>query len=226
MTAAAGNGTMDSMQAEETEAPPALLIDFDYLQGINSDVAGWIDFPGQDISYPVVLGNDNEYYLHHTFRKEDNFAGSIFVDSRNRGLFVDDNTIIYGHNMKNGSMFGKLKRYMEQDHYEQYPCFDVYTPEMTYRCRIIAACRVRADMKNYPVTFADYAEREKFVQEMKDQCGYVTTKAQMTELQKAESLDLKMRGTEAKGAPLVMLSTCVGNQHDYRWILLAEAEPV
>lgn len=214
--AESGNETNDLAQAEKTETPPALFIDFEYLQSVNSDIVGWIDFPGQDISYPVVLGNDNDYYLRHTFRNTDNFAGSIFADCRNSGLFTDDNTIIYGHNMKNGSMFGKLKQYAEQEHYNQYPYFDIYTPETVYRCRIFSACRIRADMSNYPVDFADAGEKKRFMQTMETQCAYKTSGAQTAQPENTEE--------EETGASLVMLSTCVGNRHDYRWILLAEAK--
>ncbi|MFR3321064.1 MAG: sortase domain-bontaining protein [Lachnospiraceae bacterium] len=77
---------------------------------MNSDIVGWLRIRALDISYPVVQGKDNDYYLHRTFEKTDNFAGCLFVNSYNMGDFTDQNTIIYGHNMKNGSMFGKLSR--------------------------------------------------------------------------------------------------------------------
>ena len=75
---------------------------------------GWLRIRALGISYPVVQGEDNDFYLHRTFEKEDNFAGCIFVNCDNSGNFTDQNTIIYGHNMKDGSMFGKLKKFREE----------------------------------------------------------------------------------------------------------------
>ena len=67
-----------------------------------------------DINYPIVHGKDNETYLHRTYEKNYNFAGTIFVDYENKGDFSDCNTIVYGHNMKNGSMFNNIKSYTDQ----------------------------------------------------------------------------------------------------------------
>ena len=89
----------------EPDAEPDgyLKIDFEGLQAVNPDVIAWIDIPGLSISYPVVQGTDNAYYLHHLFTGEYNGSGSIFADWHNQPDFADPNTIVYGHNMKNGS---------------------------------------------------------------------------------------------------------------------------
>ena len=78
-------------------------IDFESLDAVNSDIIGWIRIGALDISYPVAQSEDNDYYLHRTFEKKDNFAGCIFVDFHNSSQFTDPNTIVYGHNMKDGS---------------------------------------------------------------------------------------------------------------------------
>lgn len=88
---------------------PDLKVDFDRLSGENPDVIGWIYEPVLEISYPVVMGEDDEYYLHHTFLRESNSAGCIFAGCEAKKDFTSYNTFIYGHNMKNGTMFGKLK---------------------------------------------------------------------------------------------------------------------
>lgn len=82
-------------------------IDFDKLLSINSDVKGWLIIEKLDISYPIMQSENNEYYLKKNIYKENSISGSLFLDYRNNA-FQDDNTIIYGHNMKNGTMFGKL----------------------------------------------------------------------------------------------------------------------
>ena len=196
-------------QADWLTDPPALSVDFDGLREVNRDTAAWIDFPGQDISYPVVQTTDNSRYLKYTFEGNRNSAGCVFEDSRNGKPFEDGNTIFYGHNMKNGSMFGFLKRYLEQAHYEQFPYFDVYTPDGTYRCFIRACCRIPAKEASYPVHFASDEERELFVQGMKDRGEY-------------EIVD-----ETVPDAPLVMLSTCVGGgNYQYRFAVLAQARKV
>lgn len=101
---------------KEKEEPQSryLEIDFAGLKAVNPDVIAWIQILALDISYPVVQGKDNAYYLHHLFSGESNINGSIFVDCHNQPDFTDQNTIVYGHNMKNGSMFGTLDKYQDQ----------------------------------------------------------------------------------------------------------------
>ena len=94
---------------------PPLAVDFESLKAINPDVKGWLYIEALDISYPVVQGPDNDTYLHTTYEGTSNFAGSIFLDYQNQDDFSDGNTIVYGHNMKNLSMFGKLKQMKEQE---------------------------------------------------------------------------------------------------------------
>ena len=96
------------------DAEPPLEVDWDELKSVNSDIVGWIYVEAQSgISYPICQTTDNEYYLHRTFRKEPIFAGAIFEDFCNSPEFSDPNTIVYGHNMKSGSMFAMLKRLKE-----------------------------------------------------------------------------------------------------------------
>ena len=103
--------TEDLGQPENQPTAP-ISIDFASLKSINDDVIGWIYMEAlPQISYPVVQGEDNNTYLHQTYEKNYNFAGTIFIDYENKRDFSDCNTLVYGHNMKNGSMFGMLKKY-------------------------------------------------------------------------------------------------------------------
>ena len=104
---------VETNEQGETERYMESPVDFAGLKAINKDVIGWLNVEALDISYPMVRGTDNDYYLHRTFKKEDNFAGSIFMDYLNNPNLKDQNTIIYGHNMKNGSMFGTLEQFRE-----------------------------------------------------------------------------------------------------------------
>lgn len=117
-----------------------LDIDFDELESINKDVVGWIYMEALPdiINYPLVQGDNNEYYLHHTYKKEDVFAGSIFVDYKNSSDFSDQNTIIYGHNMNNGSMFGSLKKYKNQETIDKSPYFWIITKDEAYKYQIFS----------------------------------------------------------------------------------------
>ncbi|MCZ0704646.1 SrtB family sortase [Natronobacillus azotifigens] len=86
------------------------------LVGINKDYVGWINIEDTTVDYPVVKTGDNEFYLSHNFYKQEDFAGAIFMDYRNSMDKLDKNLILYGHNMKDGSMFGSLKNYLEEDY--------------------------------------------------------------------------------------------------------------
>ena len=126
---------------DEPEAEPSgyLQIDFAGLQAVNPDVIAWIDIPGLSVSYPVVQGEDNSYYLHHLFTGEYNSSGSIFADCHNQPDFTDQNTIIYGHNMKTGSMFQNLHNYQEREFFDNNRDVTIYTPDAIRHYKIFAA---------------------------------------------------------------------------------------
>ena len=130
-------------------------IDFTQLLSVNSDIVGWLRIRALDISYPVVQGKDNDYYLHRTFEKTDNFAGCLFVNSYNMGDFTDQNTIIYGHNMKNGSMFGKLKNFSDPEVFKKSRYFWIFTPDFIYQYRIFSASVVDKTGLTFQISFTD-----------------------------------------------------------------------
>ena len=139
---------------QEPETPdyptePPLSVDFAALKAINPDVKGWLYIEALDISYPVVQGPDNDTYLHTTYEGTSNFAGSIFLDYQNQGDFSDGNTIVYGHNMKNLSMFGKLKQMKEQEKYKDSVYFWMLTPESNDVYQIFSAFYTEADSDVY-----------------------------------------------------------------------------
>lgn len=95
-----------------------LNVDFSKLKEINSDVAGWISVNGTNVNYPFVQTSNNEYYLNHSFKKEKNSAGWVFLDYRNDINELEKNTIIYAHNRKDQTMFGSLKNVLAAKWYE------------------------------------------------------------------------------------------------------------
>lgn len=134
---------------EEPDYQPP-QVDFGELQQMNSDVIGWLEIEAiPEISYPIVQGQDNDYYLHRTFKRADNFAGSIFADYTNSPDFSDCNTIIYGHNMKNGSMFGKLKRLCENQKYKDSKYLWICTPAGKYCYEIFSMQYAHVDSETY-----------------------------------------------------------------------------
>ena len=113
-------------------------VDFDELSRINPDIVGWIYIEGTDINYPVVQGTDNDYYLKRLFDGTYNSSGSIFLDYRCAADFSDPHSIIYGHHMKNKSMFGGLMSYKEQAFYDEHSVALLVTPTAYYRIQLFS----------------------------------------------------------------------------------------
>lgn len=144
----------ETEQAEEEQKPKvhaSLKVDFEKLKKTNKDIVAWIQFDEPErISYPVVKGADNDKYLKTTVEGKQNSAGAIFMDANNSGEFGDRNTFIYGHNMKNGSMFGQLRKFKTKDYYEQNPYFYIYTPDgKEVKYQIFAVCIVEDTSRSY-----------------------------------------------------------------------------
>ena len=132
----------EKMTGDEPEKETGEEIDFEGLRKINEDLVAWIQIPGIGVDYPVVQGEDNEYYLYHTFQKENNKAGSIFLDYRNHDDFTDRRVILYGHNMKDGSMFSNLKQYQDSVFRKNSGSAYLYLPEKTLHLEITACEKV------------------------------------------------------------------------------------
>lgn len=178
-------------------------IDFQTLQDENEDICGWLEVPGLEISYPVVQGEDNAYYLKRTFRKEHNGAGSIFMDMRNDRDLTDRNTILYGHNMKNGSMFGKLKQYRDEEVLKENPVFYYYTPGQVFQCQIISCRTVKAQESEYPVGFQDPESYRSYLERILEKSWHESP----FEVKESDRL--------------MMLSTCTGSKTE-RFVIQAK----
>lgn len=153
-----------------------VTIDFDLLKRENEDIIGWILFDFNGISYPVLQGRDNEEYLYTMADGTQNPSGSIFIDSMCAADFTDCHTIIYGHNMKDGSMFGKLKQYrIQENYYKENRYFTIYTPDKMFRYEIFAWYEAKADDEVYQAGFSEDSEFEAFVSRMQER-RYADTK--------------------------------------------------
>lgn len=119
-----------------TQAP--IEVDFESLCDMNSDIIGWLYSEDTPINYPVLQGRDNEVYLHTLPDRTNHKNGSLFVDYRCKQPFEEGITVIYGHHMKDSSMFGSLKGYQEQSYYEAHPVMWLLTPEQSYELQLVA----------------------------------------------------------------------------------------
>lgn len=146
-------------EAPEPETAP-LEVDFQVLAQTNPDVVAWIYCPDTPISFPVVQGTDNSYYLYRLFDGTWNKSGTLFVDFRNSGDFQDKNTVIYGHNMKNDSMLGTLPKYADQKYYDKHPIFWLLTPEADYKVELAAGYETQADGEIYTFGASEEATLE------------------------------------------------------------------
>ncbi len=175
------------------DAPPPATIDFAGLKQINKDIVGWIDIPAIDASYPILQGEDNEYYLHRDMNQEYLYAGSIFMDANNNDDFRNMNTILYGHNMRDGSMFARLKDFQQEDTFSSCPYFWIYTDQESILYRIFTVHSAENGSSTYMIRFANFEEHRSWFLNMKDS-SVIQVSAMKQELK-----------------PVVTLSTCTGD---------------
>ena len=123
----------------EDESVVLPSVDFEILQENGPDIIAWLTLPDTAVNYPVTQAEDNDYYLRHLYDGTYNKAGCLFADYENKKDFSDRNTIIYGHNMRDGSMFASLNEYKEQSYYDSHPQMYLVTPDGGYLCDIFAA---------------------------------------------------------------------------------------
>lgn len=126
-----------------------LHINWDELLAINDDIIGWIYIGSVNISYPIMKTDDNDFYLHRNMYKEWLDAGSIFLDMNNKTDFSDPNSVIYGHNMIDGSMFGKLGQILYQNAAKDNPYFWILTPNGNYKYQIFSAFATVPETRAY-----------------------------------------------------------------------------
>lgn len=163
----------DSGDTEAKQEKPAWVkefkIDLAGLQKENPDCIGWLYQENSDqISYPIMYSGDDSYYLHATPDKKYALAGSIFVEGENNPDFSDSHTIIYGHNMRNLSMFGSLKFYHDKGYYEEHPYFQIRTGEKAMRYRVFAYGIVPESSFVYVVPYEPGEEFAAFIQKLYD----------------------------------------------------------
>lgn len=184
----------------------ANMPDFAALRAINPDIAGWLECPGTVLNYPVVQGTDNSYYLKHLFNRDTNAYGAPFVDCANAPGFTDENTIIYGHHMKNGSMFASLVNYKQQAYYDAHPVLYLSTPDGVYRVELFAGYVTsgRADNPVYTRNFGDKALFLHFLMDAKAKSDFAA--------------DVRVTAEDR----ILTLSTCTYEYDEARYVVLGK----
>lgn len=204
-----GNRAADLIE----DAEPPLNVDWTKLKAVNSDIIGWIYVDGETrINYPILKAEDNDYYLHRTFEKEHRYAGSIFMDYHNHSDFADPDTIIYGHNMRNGSMFGMLKFLYDQEKYDKDPYFWILTPDGNYRYHIFAIFRTKVDSAVYTLFSQNGPEFLDWEKNLQKASG-VSNSVPLTEQDK--TVILSTCATD-KNERTVVIGKCVSSQKPMR----------
>lgn len=199
-------GETDSREKKKDWWSADVKINFDELKKENPDIVAWIRFdqPEQlDISYPVLYSGDNEKYLRSDIYGEYHTAGCIFLEGLNQPDFSDYYGIIYGHNMRDGSMFGSLKKYKEEGFYEDNQYFTLYIEEKAYRYLIFSYHAAKNGGDVYRVGFQPDEEYRAFIDEL------------------IEASDQDTGICPEKTDKILTLSTCTGDGYSKRFAVHA-----
>jgi len=158
--------SLETQPSEPIEFAP-ITVDFSELWRSYPDVSGWLYCPGTNINYPVVQTDNNQYYMHRLPDGRESAGGSLFVDCTNAWDFSDANSVIYGHDMKDGTMFGYLHNFDSQSYYEDHPVFYLLTPGRNYRMDIFCTAVVTSDSWIYEMQM-DAASLQTWINKAED----------------------------------------------------------
>lgn len=184
-----------------------ITINFADLKAVNPEFIGWVFIPGTDVSYPVVQGENNFFYLDHVFNKTYSTVGTLFADYRNMAM-EDENTIIYGHNFSQyGAMFSKLVYYESQDWYNEHPVIYFLTEKCGYAIEVFSAYEAATTDPVYTLTFYQSADFEDLLNHMEEN-SMIETSASVTTADK-----------------LVTFSTCSNRDSEGRFVVVGKIIP-
>lgn len=187
------------------------VVDWKALKKVNPDVQGWLYQKGTVINYPVVQGTDNDTYLHTRFDKQWSGGGTLFVDCRMEKDFKGFNSIIYGHHMKDGSMFRSIRGYTKEDgYYDKHKTLELATPHGNYHLVVFSAFITKAtDEDTYKMTYGE-AEKQAYIDRAWERSELPITR---------DSVDV------TKNDRLVTLSTCAYDYEEARYIVMCKMVP-
>lgn len=202
------------VEKDKKEQPPkdtgkyVSPINFDELQKINQDIYAYIEIPGTSIHYPIVQSpTDDAYYLDHTIEGAEGYPGSIYTEKANKKDFTDFNTVIYGHDMKDGSMFKDLHKYEDPEYLSQNSQVIIYTPDKQRTYQIFAAVVYDDTHIMQSFNFEDTAQRQSFLDS-------IVSSRSMTG-------GVKEDVAVTPDSKILTLSTCLGGQPNNRFLVEA-----
>lgn len=192
-----------SGSSQRTDPYAAALAETDLvaLREVNPDVVGWIMIPDTVLSYPVVQGADNRYYLDHTWTGERSGVGAIFMECTNASDLSDFNTILYGHRMNNESMFGVLKSYEDMNFWRKHPAVYLVSDSGVQTYDVFAAHEVGIKEIVYRLDIEESSLQQEFI----DFC--------------LEQSEIDTGIVPTIGDQILTLSTCTGRGHATRWVV-------
>ncbi|MFC2661975.1 MAG: class B sortase [Eubacterium sp.] len=182
--------------------------DWTALQKKYKNIKAWLKQDGTVINYPVAQADDNQYYLYRLINGKWNVKGTLFIDFRNQHPFHDFLTVIYGHRMKDHSMFWHIADYRKASYYSQHPDMMLYTPDGNYKLKIFAAATIPASSPRYQFDFKTKSDKQEY----------------LNWIQKKTVLHTSVKVTASDR--IVMLSTCTYEYHNARAVVFAKMVPV
>ena len=206
---AAGDAGQDAAETETEDGEPVEIpIDFEALWEINPEAYAWITIPGTEIDYPILQSEtDNTYYLTHNIEGEESPEGAIFTEDYNSKDFEDPNTVIYGHNMRNGSMFQGLHEYMDRAFFDENREVLIYLPDKILHYEIFAA-----------YLYDDRHLLESFDFEDEDVFGaYLNRIFSIRDMNSFIDTDMEVTAEDK----IITLSTCYSNESNQRYLVQA-----
>lgn len=195
-------------EPEPEPEPVEIPIDFASLKEVNDDIYAWIDIEDTNIHYPIVQHEtDDTYYLEHTIEGVKGYPGSIYTESISSKDFSDFNTLIYGHDMKDGSMFKHLHKFKDQAFFDAHDTVTIYTETAIKTYRIFAV--VAYDNRHILYTYDndDIEDRQAFIQSLYDVRSFTKLFREGMEID--------------ENSKLITMSTCITGQPDKRLIVVA-----
>lgn len=204
-------GHPDAVQSTpKTNANPAYTspIDFAMLHAVNEDICAWLEIPETDIAYPVLQHpQDDSYYLEHTVEGAQGLPGSIYLQRADAKTFTDYHTVLYGHDMDDGTMFGSLKQYRDPDYLKSHRTIHLYLPDRQYLYQVFSA--VVYDDRLLPAAFNDRvaADRQAFLESLRAVRDF-----------NSHTLE---DAAVAEDSHLLILSTCLGDDSSKRFLVTA-----
>lgn len=186
---------------------PEKVVDFEDLQkNENKDIYAWIYIPDTKIDYPVLRHpTDNTYYLNHKLNGKSGYPGCIYTEDYNEKDFSDPVTVVYGHNMKNGSMFAGLHKYSDSEYMAEHPYVYIYTPDGMLVYRIFAAHEHSNEHLLYGKDFTNDVLMQGYIDEIKNARSMVSVEDEGIEV----DVD----------SHILTLSTCISNKPNNRFLV-------